>query len=271
MSMRQSQSLLLLFICLLTIHFTFGQKKQTKVARDVSNKISLARQINMDIRKQALKELTEFYPDTNKFVSNYYEFKQYRCEKELNMLLAKYDLTIDSVFYYYNHTVTQFEDEDEIAAKTTKMEAQILQKYGENFIDSLLRIADRQYVMSNSDKIYDYYDCDTVPIYAKSKYYRQSNKDYKEDFWSKVKYPKDYIFRAEQELYSYIEANFILDKKGQVSSIKTRPSFLNAFNTRFESYFRKKLIRFIKKSKWKPATSAGIIVNSYVRLVIHFN
>jgi len=269
--MRKSLSLLVIFICLITFHFSFGQKKQTKVARDERNKLSLASQINMDVRKQAFKELTDFYPDTNKFVLIDYVFKQYRCEKELNMLLAKYNMTIDSVFYYYNRTVNHFEDEDEIAAKTAKMEARIVQKYGENFIDSLVKIADRQYVMSNSDKIYDYYDCDTVPIYAKSKYYRQSNTDYKKDFWSKVKYPKDYIFRAEQELYSHIEADFILDKKGQVSTIKTRLSFHNTFNTRFESYFRKKLIRFIKKSKWKPATSAGMIVNSYVRLVIHFN
>lgn len=258
--MRKVQIGITLIVYLLTTMVNFGQTKQ-------GEKLNIKDKFKFDPTEQALKDLKE--KDTTGIdisIIDYISPEHYRSEKEMNLLLQKYNLNNDSVFYYG----TENEDPEYIIKKSVKLRERIDKRFGINFIDSLRNIAEKQYVHNNIDKVFDYQECDTATRYAGAKYYVEFSKTYVLDFWKMVKYPKDFKYRNEKDLYSYMLAEFILHKDGKVSDIKTGVTFQNDQNNKYSTYFRHKLIKFIKKSKWIPAKSAGITVTSKMPLVIHF-
>jgi len=266
--MRKLQFIIFFVIYLLTTVVNFGQTKQGKKlnSNDKNNSIKDS-PFKFDAIEQALKNLKE--KDTTGIpfsIIDYEPIKHYRSEKEMYLLLQKYNLNNDSILYYG----TENEDPEIIYKKSNKLRERIDKKFGVNFIDSLRNIAEKQYVQNNINKLFDYNDCDTVSRYAGAKYYEDFFDILNLDFWKVVKYPKDFIYRNEKDLYSYMNAEFILHKDGKVSDIKTGVTFQNNQNNKYSIYFRKKLIKFIKKSKWIPAKSIGITVTSKVPLTIHF-
>jgi len=258
--MRKVQIGITFIVYLLTTMVNFGQTKQ-------GEKLNTKDKFKFDPTEQALKDLNE--KDTTGIdisIIDYISPKHYRSEKEMNLLLQKYNLNNDSVFY----SRTENEEPEYIIKKSVKLRERIDKKFGVNFIDSLRNIAEKQYVLNNIDKVFEYEECDTVSRYTKSKYYRNYYDYFDRDFWKVVKYPKDFKYRNEKDLYSYLEAKFILHKDGKVSGIKTWISFKNMENDKYATYFTKELIRFVEKSKWLPATSMGITVTSVCQITILF-
>jgi predicted nucleic acid-binding protein len=190
---------------------------------------------------------------------------QYRSNEEMNKLLSKYKIKVDSISYYctipgelqkcYAH----------------KMRQEIDKRFGKKFIDSLRTIAEKQYVKNNPNKTYKFEECDKLSRYPNDKNYLDFFKNYKNNFFITAEYPKDFELRKEKDSYSWISADFILHKDGTVTNIDIELTFQNKKNYKYSSYFTTKLKEFILNTKWIPAKSTGEIVTSKVPLTIHFN
>ena len=189
---------------------------------------------------------------------------QYRSNVEMNKLLSNHNIRIDSASHYCT-VPGELQN-----CYANKMEQEIDKRFGENFIDSLRTIAEKQYVKNNPNKIYEFEECDTLSRYPNDKNYSDFFETYKNDFFIIAEYPKDFEFRNEKDSYSWISADFILHKDGTVTDIDIELTFQNKKNYKYSSYFTTKLEEFILKTKWVPAKSMGVVVNSKIPLTIHF-
>jgi hypothetical protein len=189
---------------------------------------------------------------------------QYRSNEEMNKLLSKYNISIDSAPYYCT-APGQLQN-----CYANKMRQEIDKRYGKKFIDSLRVVAEKQYVKNNPNKIYEFQECDTLSRYPNDKNYTEFFKNYKSDFFKIVEYPEDFEFRNEKDSYSWISADFILHKDGSITNIDIELTFQNKKNYKYSSYFTTTLKEFILKTKWIPAKSMGEVVNSKVPLTITF-
>lgn len=189
---------------------------------------------------------------------------QYRSNEEMNKLLSSYNIKIDSASYYCT-VPSKLQN-----CYAHKMQQEIDRRYGKNFIDSLRTIAEKQYVKNNPNKIYEFEECDTLSRYPNDRNYSEYFKNYKNDFFQFAEYPTDFEYRKEKDSYSWISADFILRKDGTVTDIDIELTFQNKKNYKYSSYFTNKLKEFILKTKWIPAKSMGVIVNSKVPLTIQF-
>jgi len=189
---------------------------------------------------------------------------QQRSNEEMNKLLSKYNISIDSASYYCT-VPSELQN-----CYAHKMRQEIDKRFGKTFIDSLRVIAEKQYVKNNPNKIFDFEECDTLSRYPNDKNYSAFFKNYKNDFFKIAEYPKDFEFNKEKDSYSWISADFILHKDGTVSDIDIVLTFQNKKNYTYSSYFTTKLKEFILNTKWIPAKSMGEIVNSKIPLTIHF-
>nr|WP_321225929.1 hypothetical protein [uncultured Psychroserpens sp.] len=191
--------------------------------------------------------------------------EMYRSNNEMKDLLSKYGIGIDSTlttcfapapgFEYYC-----YEDE---------MRKGVAQKFGEKFIDSLRNIAEKKYVQKHPNKIYAFEDCDTIARYPSASNFKEHFDNYKEDYFKSFKYPKEYKFKNENS-YSYTTADFILHKDGSITDIVIETTFQNPDNNKFAELFDKRMIDFIRKTKWIPAKSAGILVDSEMPIYISY-
>lgn len=190
--------------------------------------------------------------------------KQYKGNNEMNELLKKYNIEIDSALTY----CTVPSSLQNCYAKV--MSEEIDKRFGTQFIDSLRNAAEIEYVKKNPDKIYRFEECDWISRYPGDKSYEEFGKSYERDFWKNVEYPEDFEFRKNKDLYSYIGARFILYKTGKISEPKIDISFQNKKNYKYSSYFINHLKQFVQNTKWVPAKSSGIPVNSEMSMTIHF-
>lgn len=190
---------------------------------------------------------------------------KYRSNIEMNELLAKYNIGVDSTlttsiapppgFEYYC-----YENEMMTAIET---------QFGKKFIDSLRSKAEKKYVLKYPDKIYEFHDCDTIARYPRASNYREHFDNYKIDYFKNFKYPEGYKFKNEK-YYSYTTAEFILYKDGSISDIVIETTFQNPSNEKYRELFDSKMAEFIKKTEWIPAKSAGIIVNSKMPIYVSY-
>lgn len=215
---------------------------------------------------QAETKRAEFDIKNKKLVYFHYfgMVKQYRSNEEMNILLRKNNIQIDSTASFCTVPANLQN------CYATLMNEEIDKKFGHKFIDSLRNIAEIQYVKKNPDKIYDFDECDQIPRYPGDKTYKDFFKSYERDFWKDVKYPDDFENKKEGDYYSHISADFILSKTGKVSEIKIDLKFQNKKNYKYSSYFINHLKSFINNTKWIPAKSMGINVNSKVPLTLFF-
>ncbi|WP_306623035.1 hypothetical protein [Chryseobacterium ginsenosidimutans] len=190
--------------------------------------------------------------------------KQYRSNEEMNILLEKYNIQIDSTAYLCT-VPSELQN-----CYATLMDKEIGRRFGGKFIDSLRNIAEIQYVKKNPDKLYDFEECDHIPRYPGDKTYEDFFKSYSRDFWKNVRYPDDFDYRKEGDYYSRISADFILSKTGTVSNIIIDLRFQNKKNYKYSSYFITHFKSFINNTKWIPAKSMGIAINSKVPLTLFF-
>lgn len=187
-----------------------------------------------------------------------------RSNKEFYQLLKNVNIQSDSVLHFCMVPIELQHCYADV------MESEIKKRFGFKFIDSLRQAAEVQYVKKNPDRIYSFEECNYISRYPGDKTYNDFFKNSKRDFWKNVKYPADFEFRKNTDPYSYMSANFILSKTGKISDIKINVQFQNKKNYKYSSYFMNELNKFVQNTKWIPATSAGIKVNSEMDLTIHF-
>lgn len=188
----------------------------------------------------------------------------YRSNEEMNELLKKNNIEIDSALTYCTVPWKLQNCYGKI------MDKEIKRRFGEKFTDSLKEVAEIQYVRKNPDLIYPFEECDSASRYPGDQDYNDFFKNSKKDFWKTVEYPSDFEFRKNKDLYSHMSANFILYKTGKISDVKIAITFHNKKNYKYSSYFMKELKEFIQNTKWVPAKKMGIPVNSEMRMTIHF-
>lgn len=189
---------------------------------------------------------------------------RYRSNKEMNELLKKYNIEVDSALTYCT-VPGELQN-----CYGTIMDNEIKRRFGDKFTDSLRTVAEIQYVRKNSDMIFPFEECDFISRYPGDKDYNDFFKNSKKDFWINVEYPSDFEFRKDKDLYSHMSANFILYKTGKISDVKTDISFQNKKNYKYSSYFINQLKEFVQNTKWVPARKMGIPVNSEMEMTIHF-
>lgn len=177
---------------------------------------------------------------------------QIQGNEEMNKLLSKYNISIDSA-YYYCTVPGELQN-----CYAHKMRQEVDKRFGKKFIDSLRIIAEKQYVINNPNKIYDFQECDTLSRYPNDKNYREFFKNYKNDFFKIAEYPEDFESRNEKDSYSWISADFILHKDGNITNIDIELTFQNKINYKYASYFTTKLKEFILKNGFLPKAWAKL-------------
>jgi hypothetical protein len=182
----------------------------------------------------------------------------------MNALLKKYNIDVDSALTYCTVPINLQN------CYANVMNLEIDKRFGPKFIDSLRHVAEIKYVKKNPEKIYRFEECDWISRYPGDKSYEEFSKSYERDFWKAVKYPDDFEDRKNRELYSSMGAKFILSKSGKISEVKTYISFHNKKNYKYSSYFINKLKEFVQNTKWVPAKSSGIPVNSEMEITLFF-
>ncbi|MBW7676083.1 hypothetical protein [Chryseobacterium chendengshani] len=190
--------------------------------------------------------------------------EEYKGNTEMNELLKKYNIGVDSALTYCTvppHLQNCY---------AQIMRKEIDRKFGATFIDSLRTTAEIQYIQKNPDKIYRFEECDWVSRYPGDTSYEEFSKSYERDFWKGVGYPDDFEYRKDKDLYSSMGATFVLYKTGKISDLKIDITFQNKKNYKYSSYFISQLKEFIQKTKWVPAKSSGITVNSEMRITLFF-
>ncbi|MFL9834606.1 hypothetical protein [Chryseobacterium terrae] len=190
--------------------------------------------------------------------------EQYKGNAEMNELLKKNNIEVDSALTY---CMVRSNLQNCYA---NVMRQEINKKFGSKFIDSLRKVAEVEYVKKNPSKIFRFEECDWVSRYPGDKSYEEFSKSYEKDFWKAVEYPEDFEYRKDKELYSSMGARFILYKTGKISDIKIDVNFQNKKNYKYSSYFINQLKEFVQNTKWLPAKSSGIPVNSEMEITLFF-
>jgi hypothetical protein len=268
------------FFLILIILFLHSCGKSKIV--DFENVSHLKRGYNLDFLCKAETKRAEKDINDNKLT--YFHFlgfvNQYDSDLEFNALLLKNNIKIDSVSYFCTAEELEY-------CYPNRMFQEIENRYGENFLDSLRYIADKQFIIKHPNKIYDYYKCDqislypndksyydfvrrdTVPILLNNKNYTRYSQNYEKDFLKSAEYPKDFVFKKENDtLVSRINAEFTLFKNGNIKNVDIQTYFYNKINEKQSSYYSEKLKEFILKTKWVPAKNKDITVNCNVSLLI---
>lgn len=190
-------------------------------------------------------------------------FKIFNGNKELDTLLAKYHIKIDTIFY------TCLAPHEKQNCYHSKMYDEIHRKHGKNFIDSLKQIAEMRFMKNNPDKVYDMTDCDKISRYPNSSGHNERNL-FKTDFFQNFKYPKNFEYAIENEGFSYANVDFILLKDGTILNLEIETIFQNPKNNIFIPYVNKELEKFVKNINWVPSKKNNITVNSKVNYYISF-
>ncbi len=230
--------------------------------RDENLKVEVIDTVCINQRKRAKSDI-----DKGKLTYFYYMgmVKIFRSNREMAELLSKFNIGIDSTHTTCFRPALGFE----YYCYENEMRIAIDKKYGNNFIDSLRFQAEKKYVLKNPNKIYKFEDCDTIARYPRATNYKEHFDNYELDYFKNFNYPKGYIYKNEK-FYSYTTADFILHKDGSITNIVIETSFQNPNNEKFRKLFDKRMSDFIKKTKWIPARSAGIIVNSIMEISITY-
>ncbi len=190
--------------------------------------------------------------------------EMYRSDAEMDSLLSGYSIKTKKSGYYCMVPPSKQN------CYAREMNKEIAKRYGAAFIDSLRKKAEIIYVNKNKNRIFPFEECDMNSRYLKSNDYSEALKQVETDFWQETDYPEDFIYRKEKDYYSHMEASFTLYKGGSISEPEVEITFQDDRNYQFSGYFLEKLKKFVKKSKWKTATSVGIPVNSEMNVLIFF-
>ncbi len=168
-----------------------------------------------------IKELEEAERDfaANKITYCHYTgnltFNDLRSQKEMTELLEKYKIDFrnegSSCFVFKHqseHCFCEF------------MESKIKKKFGDKFIDSLLIEADELYLKNNIDSTFNYFICDSRPMYPGD---RDSYQDEESDVLQKeidaaLTYPERYVKRPNYDVSAYVNVSFDVDKQGNAKN-----------------------------------------------------
>ncbi|WP_300669169.1 hypothetical protein [Soonwooa sp.] len=150
----------------------------------------------------------------------------------------------------------------------TEMNQLLKNKFGTQFFDSLKLEAEKEYISKRKDSIFTFGECDQRSRHPNTENYNEQFSISQKEFFNGFTYPEKYLKRKNKELPSSTMASFILMKDGSIKNLITKSDFENAKNKVFEKLFNKKIENYVQNIQWKPATIAGIPVNSEMEVNI---
>ena len=175
-------------------------------------------------------------------------YRELRSEKYMISLLKKYNIDYKNIMtsdvIFEGQTQNCYGD---------YMEEQIKNKYGTFFLDSLLEISDSLFAFSNLDTLH-YSQCDTWPRYPNENLDEEFSEKTQEKFNDLVIYPKGYIKKENQEISSFVDVSFVVDKTGKTSNIGFWFIFDHKENYKYKKYFEEIIKPLILDTTWQPAT-----------------
>lgn len=213
-----------------------------------------------------------------------------RAKKDVNINFLKYTLTPIDINYDKRGTITILEKllqkhqinidfrgsylakQDVTLFCYSKYMSKIIeQRFGENFIKENIKKADSLYVIENPNIIFINGDVfDKNLFYPNAKSIKSQYDDCQNDFYKNLKLPKDFIKSNNNKFCIYSYAIFTVLKNKKITDISIETTFTNPSNEKQAAFIEKKLIQFIKKTKWIPKKKYGIDVNSKVVLAFFY-
>lgn len=200
--------------------------------------------------KRAKKDISE-----NKLT--YYNIKGLSArevsDKELTLLLHQYNIGFENVLGFCMRPPKGFKwncYEDEI-------NNEIFNRYGENFVDSLRKIADRKFVETNPDFVFMWHECETTSRYTKVLDYTESLNMVREDL-RKTLIP---LYKTRGIEINDLNISFIIHRDSSISKLSITKS-ISPKNFENEKLVDSVITQFIMRSKWNPGKFNGINVNS---------
>ncbi|QEE51239.1 hypothetical protein FUA48_17220 [Flavobacterium alkalisoli] len=204
---------------------------------------------------------------------NTYEVKSYFFgvpRKGVIEELSKFNIVIDTIsipdlYALYGEASNSFRSN--CYQEVMKTEVENLLEGHSLSIDTLVKRAERQFVIDNPDKVYCLPDRDRSLDESNEyeNFITKSRVYYTENFI----YPEGYHPQKE-ELKSYTTADFILMKDGSIENLTVKATFQNAENLKYKSYFENGLRKFVLKTKWIHPKYSGIVRNSEMHFNIYF-
>lgn len=197
-----------------------------------------------------IKELEEAERDfaANKITYCHYIgnliFNDLRSKKEMTQLLEKYKID----FRNEGSSCIVYEDQSEYCY-CEFMESKIKKRFGDKFIDSLLVEADELYLKKNIDSTFNYFICDSRPMYpGDMDYSRDEQSDVlQKEIDAVLTYPEGYVKRPNYDVAAYVNVSFDVDKQGNAKITYFHFVFDNKANEKFISYLEKQITSNIKK------------------------
>jgi hypothetical protein len=148
-------------------------------------------------------------------------------------------------------------------------------KYGEGFAKGIEKKADSLYVMSRINDVFKYpYEVDCYNhsqqdclVYPKAKDFLEEKAQIKSDFKDSFKFPQGFLLKDNENEFT-AHCSFVIRRGSGVSDINIDVGIHNPENVKFSENLEKQITAFITNANWKPATAAGITVNTHFEIVL---
>jgi len=138
-----------------------------------------------DIKKGKLKIYFSFLNFLKNFDNDSYGY--------LGKYLSKYNITVDTIVDEYSLGCVHNRNFERYCYQKIMLK-EIEKKYGKKFLDSLCNLVEKDYVKKNSNKVYEFMECDMASRYPNTKDYNDMFDKSETDFFKQFKYPKGYKF-----------------------------------------------------------------------------
>lgn len=242
-------------------------------ACDDSKKTSLESRVHSS-DTACMQEIVEAKADIKNSKSIYCNYvgniiwQALRSEKEMDSLLTLYSIT-----YKDESSPDVIQPNKNYHCYCEFMQEKLIEKFGDNFTDSLLYTADSLWVIKNRNKVFDCgskSSCwDKPAMFPGDSTYDQINHSgLQEEFDKLVKYPTNYRTRQGEKSMAMLQVYLDIDENGSAKVTNTQFVFWDNrtkeedYNKQYWDYIKSIAIPLIEKTTWRPATIKSIGVKS---------
>jgi hypothetical protein len=152
------------------------------------------------------------------------------------------------------------------------MSDKISERYGNNFIDSILNVSDSIYLVNNINDTISYTNCDSWPHYPNDPDSSNSEQSsvFQEQCDSMIRYPAGYMKKIDPNGSAFVNIYFVITKIGEATIVGYHFLFSADSNKKYEVYFKRQLDKIVKKKGWTPAEIRKQKVTSEYTLRVYF-
>lgn len=145
-------------------------------------------------------------------------------------------------------------------------------KFGEDFINGLVKQSVAMYVKKHPGKTFDYDEHTEWTYKGNHLSYTDHNDQLNKDFFTRFTYPEGYenYNSSFQKYHSSTIVTLTLDPKGKVLKNQFSHHIYNDYNLKYIPYFEKEIKKFIKYIKFEPVKYSGYPVKSEISFFIYY-